>query len=98
MLGNTDTEFLYVLLLSLLESDSDEDVQRRFDHDLGIVQAMRLSISSALQSKWPWATARGATSARTRADVRWGLEERPAGHDDGLMLRSRCSVDGHFSM
>ncbi|HET7351737.1 MAG TPA: class II glutamine amidotransferase [Marmoricola sp.] len=28
MVGTTDTEFLYVLLLSLLESDSDEDVQR----------------------------------------------------------------------
>ncbi|MCP3421369.1 class II glutamine amidotransferase [Nocardioides pinisoli] len=28
MRGTTDTEFLYVLLLSLLEGDSDEDVQR----------------------------------------------------------------------
>jgi len=28
MTGTTDTEFLYVLLLSLLEGDSDEDVQR----------------------------------------------------------------------
>ncbi len=28
MKGTTDTEFLYVLLLSLLEGDSDEDVQR----------------------------------------------------------------------
>lgn len=28
MCGSTDTEFLYVLLLSLLEGDSDEDVQR----------------------------------------------------------------------
>ena len=42
MLGNTDTEFLYVLLLSLLESDSDEDVQRGFEEMLRlIVQAMK---------------------------------------------------------
>ena len=31
MRGTTDTEFLYVLLLSLLESDSDEDVQRAIE-------------------------------------------------------------------
>ena len=34
MLGNTDTEFLYVLLLSLLEGDSDEDVKRAFEEML----------------------------------------------------------------
>ena len=42
MRGNTDTEFLYVLLLSLLESDSDGDVQRAFEKMLQvIVQAMK---------------------------------------------------------
>ncbi len=42
MRGTTDTEFLYVLLLSLLESDSDEDVQRGFEKLLQvIVQAMK---------------------------------------------------------
>ena len=42
MRGNTDTEFLYVLLLSLLESDGDEDVQRGFEEMLRlIVQAMK---------------------------------------------------------
>ena len=42
MLGNTDTEFLYVLLLSLLESDSNEDVQRALEKMVGlIVQAMK---------------------------------------------------------
>jgi glutamine amidotransferase len=42
MRGTTDTEFLYVLLLSLLESDSDEDVQRGFEEMLRlIVQAMK---------------------------------------------------------
>ncbi len=41
MRGTTDTEFLYVLLLSLLEGDSDEDVQRGFEEMLRlIVQAM----------------------------------------------------------
>ncbi len=42
MRGNTDTEFLYVLLLSLLESDSDEDVKRAFEEMLRlIVEAMK---------------------------------------------------------
>ncbi len=42
MRGTTDTEFLYVLLLSLLESDSDEDVQAGFEKMLSvIVQAMK---------------------------------------------------------
>ena len=42
MVGSTDTEFLYVLLLSLLESDSDEDVQRGFEKMLQlIVEAMK---------------------------------------------------------
>jgi glutamine amidotransferase len=41
MRGTTDTEFLYVLLLSLLESDSNEDVQRALEKMVGlIVQAM----------------------------------------------------------
>jgi glutamine amidotransferase len=42
MRGNADTEFLYVLLLSLLESDSDRDVQRGFEKMMRlIVQAMK---------------------------------------------------------
>lgn len=42
MRGTTDTEFLYVLLLSLLKSDSDEDVQLAFEELLKIiVQAMK---------------------------------------------------------
>ena len=42
MRGTTDTEFLYVLLLSLLESDSNEDVQRGFEKMLHVIrQAMK---------------------------------------------------------
>jgi glutamine amidotransferase len=42
MRGTTDTEFLYVLLLSLLESDSDEDVQRAIEEMLRLIaQAMK---------------------------------------------------------
>ena len=42
MRGTTDTEFLYVLLLSLIEDNSDEGVQRAFEEMLGhIVQAMK---------------------------------------------------------
>ncbi|NHC23144.1 class II glutamine amidotransferase [Nocardioides sp. IC4_145] len=42
MRGSTDTEFLYVLLLSLLDGDSDEDVQRAVEHMVGVIaQAMK---------------------------------------------------------
>ncbi len=37
MRGNTDTEFLYVLLLSLLEGDSDDEVQRGFEEMLNVI-------------------------------------------------------------
>ena len=43
MKGTTDTEFLYVLLLSLLEGDSDEDVQRA-------VEAMVRLIAGAMET------------------------------------------------
>lgn len=42
MRGTTDTEFLYVLLLSLLESDSNEDVHRAIEEMLRLIlQAMK---------------------------------------------------------
>ncbi len=42
MRGTTDTEFLYVLLLSLLEGDSDEDVQRAVEEMVRLIaQAMK---------------------------------------------------------
>ncbi|MEG9226466.1 class II glutamine amidotransferase [Aeromicrobium sp. Sec7.5] len=42
MSGTTDTEFLYVLLLSLLEGDSDDDVQRAVEKLVRlVVQAMQ---------------------------------------------------------
>ncbi len=42
MRGSTDTEFVYVLLLSLLEGDSDDDVQRAIEKMIGLIaQAMK---------------------------------------------------------
>ncbi|NHA70239.1 class II glutamine amidotransferase [Phycicoccus flavus] len=39
MKGSTDTEFLYVLLLSLLEGDRDEDVQRAVEELVRLIAA-----------------------------------------------------------
>jgi glutamine amidotransferase len=39
MRGSTDTEFLYVLLLSLLEGDGDEDVQRAIETMVHLISA-----------------------------------------------------------
>lgn len=56
MVGSTDTEFLYVLLLSLLEDDTDEGVQRGFEQmvrliagameklDLGALTKLKLAL------------------------------------------------------
>lgn len=42
MCGTTDTEFLYVLLLSLLDGDSDDDIQKGFEKLLKVIlQAMK---------------------------------------------------------
>lgn len=42
MRGTTDTEFLYVLLMSLLKGDRDEDVQEAFEQLLKVIlQAMK---------------------------------------------------------
>ena len=42
MRGTTDTEFIYVLLLSLMEGDSDEEVQRAVEKMLTLIaQAMK---------------------------------------------------------
>ena len=42
MRGTTDTDFLYMLLLSLLEGDADDDVQRGFEKLMTLViEAMR---------------------------------------------------------
>ena len=37
MRGTTDTEFLYALLLSLLDGDSDEEVQRAIEEMVGLI-------------------------------------------------------------
>jgi glutamine amidotransferase len=41
MRGNTDTEFLFVLLLSLLEGDADDDVQRAVEEALRLIAKAR---------------------------------------------------------
>ena len=81
MRGTTDTEFLYVLLLSLLESDSNEDVQRAFEEMLRlIVQAMKdLDLEALVKLKMALVSPNriiGVNCRRRapwRARSRWGL-------------------------
>jgi len=53
MRGTTDTEFLYVLLLSLLEGDSDDDVQRGFEKLLRVIceAARKLDLAALTKLK-----------------------------------------------
>ncbi|WP_420451918.1 class II glutamine amidotransferase [Ilumatobacter sp.] len=79
MRGTTDTEFLYVLLLSLLEGDGDDEVQRGFEEMLRVIgRAMeRLDLTALTKLKV-------ALVARNRIiGVNYGLghdgEAHPAG-------------------
>ena len=51
MRGTTDTEFLYVLLLSLLEGDSDDDVQRAIETALRLIAEAMQKLDLAALTK-----------------------------------------------
>lgn len=51
MRGTTDTEFLYVLLLSLLDGDSDEDVHRAVETMVGLVAKSMANLGLPALSK-----------------------------------------------
>ena len=51
MRGTTDTEFLYVLLLSLLEGDSDAEVKRGFERLLEVIRAAMEKLGLAALTK-----------------------------------------------
>ena len=51
MRGTTDTEFLYVLLLSLLEGDSNDDVQRGFEKLLRVIREAARKLDLAALTK-----------------------------------------------
>lgn len=79
MLGTTDTEFLYVLLLSLLEGDSDEDVQRAIEELLRLIAEAMKDLGLPALTKLKMAL----VSPNRIIGVNWGLglqgERDPAG-------------------
>ena len=79
MRGTTDTEFLYVLLLSLLEGDSDEDVQRAIEKIVGLVAGAMADLDLPALTKFKLAL----VSPNRIIGINTGLghegETRPAG-------------------
>ena len=79
MRGTTDTEFLYVLLLSLLESDSDEDVQRAIEEMFRLIPRAMKDLDLGALTKLKMAL----VSPKRIIGVNWGLrnqgETDPAG-------------------
>ena len=79
MLGTTDTEFIYVMLLSLLEGDSDEDVQRAIEKMLGLIARAMKDLGLPALAKLKMAL----VSPGRIIGVNWGLghqgEVDPAG-------------------
>ncbi|MGN7248915.1 class II glutamine amidotransferase [Janibacter anophelis] len=79
MRGSTDTEFIYVLLLSLLQGDRDEDVQRAVEELLRLVAGAMQSLNLPGLTKLKMAL----VSQDRVIGINWGLghegEVDPAG-------------------
>lgn len=98
MLGTTDTEFIYVLLLSLLEGDSDEEVKSAIEELLRLIaQAMKdLRLPGLTKLKM-------ALVAPNRIiGINWGLghqgEVNPAGEWQELRKSGPGTDDFSLSM
>lgn len=96
MRGSTDTEFLCVLLLSLLEGDSDEEVQRAIEKLLGLIaQAMKdLELPGLTKLKM-------ALVAQDRiVGINWGLGHHGEVNPDGdwRELRKADPTSEDFSL
>ncbi len=94
MRGTTDTEFLYVLLLSLLEGDSDDEVQRGFEEMLRVISSAMKELDLAGLTKLKMALV-----ARDRIiGVNYGLghdaEAHPAG-DWRELRKAGSGTDEH---
>ncbi|MBR7741991.1 class II glutamine amidotransferase [Phycicoccus sp. BSK3Z-2] len=81
MRGSTDTEFLYVLLLSLLEGDGDDDVQRAVEELVRVVAAAMESLDLP-----------GLTKLKMALVTR----DRVIGMNTGLGLRGETNPSGDW--
>ncbi len=90
MRGTTDTEFLYVLLLSLLDGDSDDEVQRGFEEMLHIVGRAMKQLGLARLTKLKMALV-----ARDRIiGVNYGLGHEGEAHPAGDWRELRDAAPG----
>lgn len=96
MRGSTDTEFLYVLLLSLLEGDSDEDVQAALEEMLRLIAKAMADLDMPGLTKLKMAL----VAPHRIIGVNWGLghhgEVDPAG--DWRELRKSEPGSDEFSL
>lgn len=96
MKGSTDTEFLYVLLLSLLEGDADEDVQRAIEEMLRLIAKAMKSLNLPGLTKLKMALVRPGQIVA----VNWGLghqgEVNPEG--DWQELRKSDPKSDEFAL
>lgn len=90
MRGTTDTEFLYVLLLSLLEGDTDDDIQLAFERVLGLVQKAMKDLDLVALTKFKLALA----APNRIIGVNYGLGHDGETHPDGDWRELRESGSG----
>nr|WP_257907093.1 class II glutamine amidotransferase [Janibacter limosus] len=96
MLGTTDTEFVYALLLSLLEGDSDEDVQRAVEELVRLIAKAMKDLDLPGLTKLKMAL----VSEERIIGINWGLGHRgevdPAG--DWRELRKADAGTDDFAL
>lgn len=96
MLGTTDTEFVYALLLSLLEGDSDEDVQRAVEELVRLIAKAMKDLDLPGLTKLKMAL----VSEERIIGINWGLghqgEVDPAG--DWRELRKADAGTDDFAL
>lgn len=96
--GNTDTEFIYVLLLSLLEGDSNEDVQRAIEKLIELIAQAMKDLDLGALTKLKMALVSGGRIIGVNVGLGHHGETNPAGDWKELRKSAPGSDDFALSM
>ncbi len=98
MRGTTDTEFLYVLLLSLMQGDSDEDVQRAVEEMLRLIARAMTELDLPALTKLKMALASPGRVVGVNVGLGHRGETDPAGDWEELRKSGPGTDDFALSM
>ena len=98
MRGTTDTEFLYVLLLSLLDGDTDEDVHRAVETMVGLLARAMAELALPALTKMKMALVSPSRIIGFNTGLGHQGETKPAGDWKKLRESSPGTDDYALSM